>query len=422
MFQFAILILVALCICLSIYIFTRQYYLNRLEEIKRMCFSLTQSNASSRLLVGKKSTNDIALILNDASRQFTSQLNQLQNDKNKLEAILSSMTEGVIVIRATGTLQHVSPNIRQMLDLRSNDWMDRPYWEIIRHQDINEAIKEALIGKKALKREIADLSISKAFFSMQISPVINDNNELFAVVAVLHDITELKQLEHMRAEFVANVSHELKTPLTSIKGYVETLKDAIHDDPKSVANFLNIIMKQTQRLEELVHDLLILSSLESSSVKFDFHQQAIKPVMLSVLQTHQQSIMLNKHELIVNIPDNLPLIKFDRLRIEQVFINLIDNAVKFTQPGGKISILAIIEKGFLKITVQDSGVGIPREHLSRIFERFYRVDKARSRDTGGTGLGLSIVHQIIQAHQGQVVVESTLGIGTTFNIFLPLNR
>jgi len=258
-----------------------------------------------------------------------------------------------------------------------------------------------------------------SFFSMQISPVMDREDKLLSLIAVFHDISELKKLEKIRAEFVANVSHELKTPLTAIKGFVETLKTSAKDDPVAVARFLDIIDKQTQRLEDLVNDLLILSSIESKEVKMSILAEPLNKIITSVMALQKKTIEEKGHQVTIDIPPDLPKILVDRQRMEQVFLNLLDNAIKFTAPGGKISIQARWDKSYVRVEVKDNGVGIPAEHLSRVFERFYRVDRARSREAGGTGLGLAIVRQIVSAHQGKIEVESSPEAGSTFRIFLP---
>jgi len=356
---------------------------------------------------------------NSVRNDFLKQLNSSFIDRENFTAILSSMVEGVIVINSKGIIEHASPNFCQLLELRSKETQNKLYWEVVWNQEINESIKEALISKKAVKKEINIIGPQEAFFSMQISPVMDSQDKLLSLIAVFHDITELKKLEKVRAEFVANVSHELKTPLTAIKGFVETLKTTAKDDPSSVARFLNIIDKQTERLEDLVNDLLILSSMECKEVKMNFVAESLNNVVLPVLSLQKKIIEDKGHQVSIDIPADLPKVLVDHQRMEQVFLNLLDNAVKFTPAGGKISIQAKWDKPYVQVEVKDNGVGIPAEHLSRVFERFYRVDRARSREAGGTGLGLAIVRQIISAHQGKIEVESSPDLGSTFRIFLP---
>jgi two-component system phosphate regulon sensor histidine kinase PhoR len=357
---------------------------------------------------------------NNARNDFLKQLNTSWIDRENFETILSSMVEGVIVINSKGKIEHASPNFCQLLELRSKETQNKLYWEVIWNQEINDSIKEALLHKRAVRKEINIIGPEDSFFSMQISPVMDGEDKLLSLIAVFHDITELKKLEKIRAEFVANVSHELKTPLTAIKGFVETLKTSAKDDPVALARFLDIIDKQAQRLENLVNDLLILSSIEFKEVKMNFMAESLNKIVCSVMALQKKIIEDKGHQVTVDIPEDLPKILVDRQRMEQVFLNLLDNAVKFTAPGGKISIQAKWDKPYVCVELKDNGTGIPPEHLSRVFERFYRADKARSRDAaGGTGLGLAIVHQIVTAHQGKIEVESSPEVGSTFRIFLP---
>ena len=355
----------------------------------------------------------------NARSDFLKQLSTSSVDRENFETILSSMVEGVIVINSKGKIDHASPNFCQLLELRSKETQGKLYWEVIWNQEINDSLKEALLHKRAVRKEINIIGPQESFFSMQISPVMDREGKLVNLIAVFHDITELKKLEKVRAEFVANVSHELKTPLTAIKGFVETLRTSAKDDPVASARFLDIIDKQTHRLESLVNDLLILSSIESKEVKMNFMAEPLNKIIQSVLSLQKKIIEDKGHQVTVDIPEDLPNVLVDRQRMEQVFLNLLDNAVKFTPAGGKISIQARWEKPYVCVEVKDNGVGIPAEHLSRVFERFYRVDRARSREAGGTGLGLAIVRQIVNAHQGKIEVESSSDVGSTFRIFLP---
>jgi two-component system phosphate regulon sensor histidine kinase PhoR len=356
---------------------------------------------------------------NTDKSDFLKQLSTTRVDRENFETILSSMVEGVIVINAKGNIVHASPNFCQLLELRSKETQNKLYWEVIWNQEINNSIKEALLHKRAVRKEINIIGPQESFFSMQISPVMGPDDKLLSLIAVFHDITELKKLEKVRTEFVANVSHELKTPLTAIKGFVETLKTSAKDDPVAVERFLDIIDKQTHRLESLVNDLLVLSAIESKEVKMNIVAEPLNRVILTVVTLNKKNIEDKGHQVALDIPVDLPKVLVDRQRIEQVFLNLLDNAVKFTPPQGKITIQARLEKPYVKVEVIDNGVGIPAEHLSRVFERFYRVDRARSREAGGTGLGLAIVRHIVLAHQGKVEVESKADVGSTFRIFLP---
>jgi len=385
-------VFLVLFIAVLVFLLSRRFYLRRISQIR-------YSHDSDR-------------------DDFQKQLSTSSIDRENFETILSSMIEAVIVIDSKGRIKHASPNFCQLFELRSKETKDKLYWEIIWNQEINNSLKEALQHQRAVKKEINIIGSQESFFSVQISPVMGKEDKLLSLIAVFHDITELKKLEKIRSEFVANVSHELKTPLTAIKGFVETLKTAVKDDPVATDRFLDIIDKQTQRLENLVNDLLILSSIESKEVKMNFMAEALNKIISPVLALQKKIIEDKGHQVTVDIAEDLPKVLVDRQRIEQVFQNLLDNAVKFTAPGGKIIVQAQWEKPYVRIEVKDNGIGIPAEDISRVFERFYRVDKSRSREAGGTGLGLAIVRHIISAHNGKIEVESSAGVGSTFRIFL----
>jgi two-component system phosphate regulon sensor histidine kinase PhoR len=239
------------------------------------------------------------------------------------------------------------------------------------------------------------------------------------VIVVFHDITELKRLERIRQDFVANVSHELRTPLTTIRGYVEALLDGTLEDPTQAEQFLRVIERHTRRMEKIVSDLLLLSELEAPDRMLHREPLSWADLIGSAMEALRPQADSKNQLLQSTVPGELPVILGDNQKIHQVIINLLGNAIAYTQEGGRITVeVQPLEKG-VEISVADDGIGIPPEHLSRIFERFYRVDKGRSRDEGGTGLGLSIVKHIVEAHGGWVRVESKPGRGSRFIFFLP---
>ena len=240
-------------------------------------------------------------------------------------------------------------------------------------------------------------------------------------MVVFHDITRLKQLENVRKDFVANVSHELRTPLAVIKGYVETLLDEEPPTAETAKQFLGTIQRHTLRLEVLIDDLLSISALESQQALLDYTTVSIHVTAAAVVEELRSWAREKNITLALEIPADLPVVDADAQRLHQVFLNLIDNAIKYTQAGSRIQISATTDNNFLKVCVADNGPGIAVEHLARIFERFYRVDKARSRELGGTGLGLAIVKHIIQAHGGKVWAESELEKGSRFYFTLPID-
>src|SRR5580698_9764888 len=277
MFYFGIL--TVLLVAVLVFLLSRHFYLRRIHQISRF---------------------------HDTARNdFLKQIRTSSVERENFETILSSMVEGVIVINAKGKIEHASPNFCQLLELRSKETQDKLYWEVIWNQEINDSLKEALVHKRAVRKEINIIGPQESFFSMQISPVMDRDDKLLSLIAVFHDITELKKLEKVRADFVANVSHELKTPLTAIKGFVETLKTTAKEDPVAVERFLDIIDKQAQNLENLVNDLLILSSIEFKEVKMNFMAEPLNKIINSVMVLQKKTIEDKSHQMTVEIPEDL---------------------------------------------------------------------------------------------------------------------
>ena len=419
--QYWVIILMGIVMSFVLSTIIGKLYLMPIKQLQKVTEKMTRGDFKSRLsFMRKDEWGDLAHSLNQMSVELQDKVAQIMQDKNELQAIVSSMVEGVIVIGKDERIILLSAPVYDMLDLRSKDTIGRPYWELIRNAEINSLLKEAINHKKSLNKEITIISPQEAHFNMQVSCVLSEENQLSGVVAVFHDITELKKLEKLRSEFVANVSHELKTPLTTIKGFVETLRDEDLNDKERAKKFLTIIQKHTVRLENLVNDLLSLSALESNEVELNLEKTQVPELIEAVVELCRDQSLNRQHKVVINLDKGLPLILADQAKIEQVFLNLLDNAIKFTPPGGMITIQAAQDNGFVRIDFRDTGVGIAPEHLSRIFERFYRVDGARSRDFGGTGLGLSIVKHIVQVHHGKVAVESFPEKGSVFSVFLPI--
>ncbi|TLM99867.1 PAS domain-containing sensor histidine kinase, partial [bacterium] len=255
-------------------------------------------------------------------------------------------------------------------------------------------------------------------FRVHLAPLKNASGTV-GVVAVLRDITEIRELERMRTEFVANVSHELRTPLTSIKGFVETLLDGAVEDKLLARHFLDIISEESNRLSRLIDDLLSLSHLEEKDASVNKVPVEMDKVIANIVSMLQPQMKEKNLDLEPVIAGNLPVIMADRDMMGQLLINLLDNAIKYTPAGGRINVEAVPAQQGIKVTVRDTGIGIPEESLPRLFERFYRVDKARSREMGGTGLGLAIVKHILELHGGSIEVNSELGRGTVFTFYLP---
>jgi signal transduction histidine kinase len=337
------------------------------------------------------------------------------------EAIVTNMVEGVLVLDKKGDILLMNPSLRKSFLVDMSPEGKKPL-EVMRHivvQDIADGIlKEKARG--VISQEISIAGQEEKIFKVNGVPIMREEN-IEGAILVFHDITELRRLERMRQDFVANVSHELRTPLSSIKGYAETLLHGALDDKVNARDFVGIIHHDSERLSKLIDDLLNLSKIESGKIKMIF-----LPVELPALIRRIAAVLENQAKarsilLTVNAPQGLPKVLADESRLSQVILNLLDNAVKYTPEDGSVKISANSQDGFVQVDVTDTGLGIPDEDIPRIFERFYRVDKARSRELGGTGLGLSIVKHIVSAHNGQVWVSSQLGKGSTFSFTIPVS-
>ncbi|MEK6728018.1 MAG: ATP-binding protein [Candidatus Omnitrophota bacterium] len=349
--------------------------------------------------------------------QLSVQVAQLKVENSATQAILGSMIEGVIAVDKDTKIISINPAIEEIFKVKKEEAEGRFLLEAIRNNDIAELINLCLQNKALISKELILVWPVQSIFQVNASPLF-ENDAVSGCVVVIHDITEIRRLERMRSDFVANVSHELKTPLTSIKGFVETLLEGALEDKENSRNFLSIIQDQAERLNNLINDLLELSHIESKEVSLKLGDLYLCKLFEAVVFGFKSKIKKKNIEIKNELADTA-IIKADKEKIEQVVINLIDNAIKFNKENGSIRIFSEDSGDRIKIIVEDSGAGIPEKDIPRIFERFYRVDKARSRELGGTGLGLSIVKNIIELHGGSVGVESTEGLGTKLFFLLP---
>ena len=365
--------------------------------------------------------------LNQMAERLESTIRELTEDRAQLLAVLSSMLEGVMVLDCRGRVLQVNPALERMLFIQGLEARGRSHWEVIRHEEFNTLVARVLEGRQSQSGEFSTAAGGQTFRVEAAIAGGRRENEA-CVVLVFHDVTALRRLENVRKDFVANVSHELRTPLTSIKGYVEALIDGVKDQPDEAVRFLHIILKQSDRLNLILEDLLQLSQIESGQVLFKADPVSVKSVVDRTMALIRPIADKKGHGVDVLIPDNLACVLGDAERLVQVLTNLLDNAVKYTPDGGKILIEARNAEGagtgaqhqnFVEIIVADDGIGIPAADRPRVFERFYRVDKARSRELGGTGLGLAIVKHIVEAHGGHIWVEGNQPVGTRVVMRLP---
>jgi len=351
-----------------------------------------------------------------ARKQYGQEAAQKQAEQ---QALFNSMAEGVLVLDQSGRVQLVNRSLQKLFGL-TTDVRGQTIMEAFRLRELVEVVQR-LQGEQTVTNHEFQLPgvTEQRWLEVNAAAVLDSQNMLRGSILVFHDLTRLKQLENTRQEFVANVSHELRTPLSLIKGYVETLLDGAKDDPELATRFLLTIEKHTDRLTYLIEDLLTISRLESGQIVMNVHQVGLRDEVDRVLDDLQSRAGEKNVRLENTLPADL-LARADADRLQQVLFNLIENAIKYGRQEGVVSIGGKLNSDSkVELWVRDDGPGIPEEAKDRIFERFYRVDRARSRETGGTGLGLSIVKHIVQAHGGEVWVKSELGSGTTFYFTLP---
>ncbi len=366
--------------------------------------------------------------LNEMSRMAREQFEQVVAEKEKANSILSCMIEGLLVLDLRGRVLVINNQARKLFQVPpDHEVLGSSMAELSRHPEIMKIIKEVLAFdflNGAYSKEV-ELEEDR-WVRVNAVSVKGGGGEIFGSILVFHDISEIKRLESVRADFVANVSHELRTPLTAIRGYVETLLQSPPNDPADARHFLGIIERHTARLGRLTDDLLTLSDLESGKCSLVLRPVEVAQLAQRVLEIFGNEAKKKNINLTKQIDPKLPALIGDFDRLQQLFVNLVDNALKFTSGKGSVTLSATQAESngdgtpMLKISVSDTGTGIPEKDITRLTERFYRVDKARSRELGGTGLGLAIVKHIVHAHQGRLKIESAVQKGTTVEVLLPV--
>jgi len=348
-------------------------------------------------------------------------IGDLEREQAKATAVLDAMVEGVIATDGHDHIILINERARALFGLGRARAERLPLLEVIRNVDLHDVLGESRLAADGtvVSREIKVAEPQDRVLQVHAVP-LRFTGEARGVVMVLHDITQLRRLEQMRTEFVANVSHELRTPLTSIHGYLETLLDGALEEPENARKFLEIVFRHTERLGRLTDDLTDLSNIELGRISLRLEPTAVAEVADSVLAIIAPRAASGQVTVEAKLPPDLPQVVVDRDRLAQILINLVDNAVKYTPKGGHVWVEGrAAEDGRVEVMVRDTGVGIPKADLPRLTERFYRVDKARSRDLGGTGLGLAIVKHLVLAHGSELTIDSELWRGTTVRFSLP---
>lgn len=346
-----------------------------------------------------------------------SKAQEMQQDR--LTALIENMGAGLLLIDSHGFVNLINMGYTDIFQVDSRDFLYKSYYEVIEQEEVCQLIAQVFRTEQKVSKQLhLPLGIERKYFVVYGIPIIGTNNVWKGVLLVFHDITEIKKLEQMRKDFVANVSHELKTPVTSIKGFSETLLDGAMNNRETLESFLSIIYKESDRLQSLIQDLLDFSKIEHQEFRLQIQKFDLFSLLNEVITLLCKKASAKDIQLELECDREELFIEGDIDRLKQVFINLISNAILYTPPSGQVKVSLFEFDKTIRIHVRDSGVGIEKEEIPRIFERFYRVDRARSRDSGGTGLGLAIVKHLVEAHHGNITVRSKVGEGSEFIIEL----
>jgi two-component system phosphate regulon sensor histidine kinase PhoR len=388
----------------------------RLEE-----FSRRVAEGDFRPLPGDGSGDALEKLgnsLNQTAARLDRTIRTLTEERNLSSAILGSMVEGVAVVNGAERLVFANQSFADVLDMDIPPKSGSALVEVVRQTEMIEAVRQVLAGEPRVESEIVTGTLRQHFFAATVASV--RAGETSGAVVVLHDITALRKLERVRRDFVANVSHEFRTPLTAIQGFAETLLAGAMDDPQNRERFLEIIVEHSRRLARLTEDLLKLSKMDADRLELEIRRVSVSQLIESCIETARHRATEKEIAISVQPSNGVPDIAGDRRRLAEVLQNLLDNALQYTLSRGEIFVSAEPRDGEVVFTVADTGIGIPKADQSRIFERFYRVDAARSRELGGTGLGLSIAKHIVEVHGGRIWVDSEVGRGSQFHFTIPI--
>ncbi|NLA57329.1 MAG: phosphate regulon sensor histidine kinase PhoR [Firmicutes bacterium] len=404
------------------YSYTQSHFFDPIHRIQASINRVTQGDLDERVFLrsaGDPEFVELSEAINGMTEHYALLVEEANRHRNHLNAILSSLVDALIVVDKELRITLVNPAAIDILGI-SPDSRGRYLLESVRNYDLVQLFQRVLTEQATAQQEIQLFSPQHSILRAIVSPIRSQQtDQVLGVVAILHDITELKRLEKMRTDFVANVSHELRTPLTAIKGFVETLLDGALEDEEAARRFLGIMAVETDRMVSLVKDLLELSRLEGTERAGNQAPVDMVGLVEDIADSYQGRAAEEQLEFHLEVDGKPPAVLGDATLLRQAITNLLDNAIKYTDPGGHVWLSLTSSGDHVYVTVRDTGIGIPSKHLSRIFERFYRVDKGRCRKRGGTGLGLAIVKHIVEKHQGKIDVESEYGEGTSFTITLP---
>ncbi|MGO4185277.1 two-component system histidine kinase PnpS [Paenibacillus sp. TAF43_2] len=392
-----------------------------LEQITKVAKRIKNMDYLARVKVTKQDEiGELGNAINAMADSLQIQMTRIQQNENQLESVLDNMINGIVMIDLNGKIVLMNRRAEEVLGFSARELVGRHYAEAKQQYELSQMIQEGLKSKQHLREEITFYFPEERLLELNLVPIHPEGNDFSGVLLVLQDVSAIRRLERMRSEFVANVSHELKTPITAVKGFAETLLGGAVNDEETARSFLQIIFDESDRLNRLIGDILELSKIESRRVPLVFSPVEVDTFVHKSIKLMESEAVRKRIELSMNIEPGL-YVEADEDRLRQIIMNLLSNGINYTPEGGRVSLkVEALGDDHIRIQISDSGIGIPKKDLPRIFERFYRVDKARSRSSGGTGLGLSIVKHLVELHKGTIAVTSDVGVGSTFTIELPV--
>ncbi|HOP46322.1 MAG TPA: ATP-binding protein [Desulfobacteraceae bacterium] len=394
-----------------------------IQEMEQFTRKLRNGDISGSLLIGSKDEmGRLARNINYMVNELKDKADLANEEKGKLEAAFASIADGIIILDNRGRIEKFNDAFKAIFGTTKIDIIGRTPIEVFRNIELEDTISRFRETGLPVSEEIILVSPVDMILDVSISSIQSLPKGEDKTIIAFHDVTRLKKLEKTRADFIANITHEIKTPLTAILGFVETLQDGAIKHEETALKFLHTIGKNAERLNRLVDDLFTISDVELGETRFLFEKVSLGGIIDSVFSIIEAKAIEKNIGISRDIPEDLPAIRADRDRLNQILLNVLDNAVKFTPESGKISVNAFLQKerDAVVVKISDTGIGIPKQEISRLGERFYRVDKTRSRELGGTGLGLSIVKHLMKAHNGKMDIESRLGAGTIVSLSFPV--
>lgn len=393
-----------------------------LDQITKVAKRIKNMDYQARVKVRKQDEiGELGTAINAMADSLQVQMSRIKQNENQLQSVLANMINGIVMIDDKGKILLMNRRAEEVLGIAAGELVDRHFTEAKQQYELAKIIQEALDTRRHLREEITFYFPEERLLELNLVPISESgSSELGGVLLVLQDVSAIRRLERMRSEFVANVSHELKTPIAAVKGFAETLLGGAVKDEETARSFLQIIFDESDRLNRLIGDILELSKIESRRVPLLFSPVELDSFVTKTVTLLESEAKRKNIQLHIDMENGL-YVEADEDRLRQIMVNMLSNGINYTPEGGRVTVtIYSADHDHIRIQITDTGIGIPKKDLSRIFERFYRVDKARSRSSGGTGLGLSIVKHLVELHKGNLSVVSTVGSGTTFTIELPI--